>query len=188
ATKEVTTLVASWNKRRYGVDIDPDSLVLSTGVQPGLIAALRTFSPPGSKVLLTTPTYNGFYSDLRFTRTIAEESPLKVVNGRYAFDFEDFERRISHDTNTFILCNPQNPTGNCWSAEALTKIGQICLRRRVVVLADEIHCDFVTKGNKYTPFASLPNKAIVDNSLTFKAASKSFCLAGHELAGVGWRE
>src|SRR4029450_4910408 len=182
ATKDITTLVASWNKRRYGVDIDPDSLALATGVHPALIAALQTFSPPGSKVLLTTPTYNGFYSDLRFTRTIAEESPLKNVNGRFSFDFEDWERRIGHDTNTFILCNPQNPTGNCWSAEDLTKIGEICLRRRVVVLADEIHCDFVTKGNKYTPFASLPNKAIVDNSLTFKAASKSFGLAAHKVA------
>jgi cystathionine beta-lyase len=107
---------------------------------------------------------------------------MKVVNGKYSMDFEDFERRISRDTNSFILCNPQNPTGNCWSAEDLTRIGEICLRRRVVVLADEIHCDFVTKGHKYTPFASLPNKAIVDNSLTFKAASKSFGLAAHKFA------
>jgi cystathionine beta-lyase len=45
------------------------------------------------------------------------------------------------------------------------------------VLADEIHCDYVTKGNKYTPFSSLPNKDIVNNSITFKAASKSFGLA-----------
>jgi cysteine-S-conjugate beta-lyase len=182
ANKDVAAGVVAWNKKRYGVDIDPSTLALATGVHPGLIAALQTFSPPGSRVLLITPTYNGFYSDLRFTRTIAEESPMKLVNGRYSIDFEDFERRIGHDTNTFILCNPQNPTGNCWSAEDLTKLGEICLRRRVVVLADEIHCDFVTKGNKYTPFASLPNKAIVDNSLTFKAASKSFGLAAHKLA------
>ena len=182
ANKDVSAGVVAWNKKRYGVEIDPSTLVLATGVHPGLIAALQTFSPPGSKVLLITPTYNGFYSDLRFTRTIAEESPMKVANGKFSIDFADFERRISNDTNTFILCNPQNPTGNCWSAEDLTKLGEICLRRRVVVLADEIHCDFVTKGNKYTPFASLPNKAIVDNSLTFKAASKSFGLAAHKLA------
>jgi len=62
------------------------------------------------------------------------------------------------------------------------RLGEICLRRRVVVLADEIHCDFVTKGHKYTPFASLPNKAVVDNSITFKAASKSFGLAAHKIA------
>ena len=107
---------------------------------------------------------------------------MKVVNGRFSIDFDDFERRISRDTNTFILCNPQNPTGNCWSPEDLTRIGEICLRTRVVVLADEIHCDFVTKGHKYTPFASLPNKAIVNNSITFKAASKSFGLAAMKCA------
>ena len=44
---------------------------ITTGVHPGIIAALRAFSPPGSKVLLTTPTYNGFYGDLRNTGTIA---------------------------------------------------------------------------------------------------------------------
>src|SRR5436190_4961868 len=174
--------IVSWNKRRYGININPDSLVITTGVHPGLIAALKTFSPPGSKVLLNTPTYNGFYGDLTYTGTIAEENPLKLVNGKYSIDFEDFERRISHNTNRFILCNSQNPTGDCWSAEDLMRLGEICLRRRVVVLADEIHCDWVTKGNKYTPFASLPNKAIVNNSVTFKAASKSFGLAAHKLA------
>jgi len=182
AMKSFTDGIVSWNKRRYGVDINPESLVITTGVHPGLIAALRAFSPPGSKVLLQTPTYNGFYGDLRATNTIAEESPLKLVNGRYAMDFDDLERRISHDTNSLILCNPQNPTGNCWSKEDLLKLGEICLRRRVVVLADEIHCDFVTKGNKYTPFASIGNKEIVNNSLTFKAASKSFGLAAMKCA------
>jgi cystathionine beta-lyase len=62
------------------------------------------------------------------------------------------------------------------------RLGEICLRRRVVVLADEIHCDWVTRGNKYTPFASLPNKAVVNNSITFKAASKSFGLAAMKCA------
>jgi cystathionine beta-lyase len=115
--------------------------------------------------------------------TKPEENVMKVgPDGKYSIDFEDFERRIDHDTNAFILCNPQNPTGNAWSQEDLMRLGEICLRRRVVVLADEIHCDFVTKGNKYTPFASLPNKAVVNNSITFKAASKSFGLAAMKCA------
>ena len=175
--------IVSWNKRRYGVTIDPDTLVIAAGVHPALIAAIQTFSPPGTKVLMQTPVYDGFYSDLRFAKVKAEESPLRLVDGRYSMDFEDLERRISHDTHTLILCNPQNPTGNCWRTEDLMRLGEICLRRRVVVLADEIHCDFVNKGQKYTPFASLPNKAVVDNSITFKAASKSFGLAAHK---IGW--
>ena len=173
--------VAEWNSRRYGLDIDPSTIVFTTGVHPGIIAALHTFSPPGGRVLLMSPTYSGFYSDLTFTRTVAEDSPMVVENGRYTVDFDDFERRAQR-CNTFILCNPQNPTGNCWSAEDMMRLGEICLRHRVVVLADEIHCDFVTEGNTYTPFASLPDKEIVDNSLTFKSASKSFSLAAMKVA------
>jgi cystathionine beta-lyase len=175
--RSFTDTIVAWNKRRYGLEIDPKTVVISSGVHPALISALHTFSPPGSRVLLTTPTYNGFYSDLDWARVTRADSPMKVVDGHYSIDFDDFERRISHDTHTFILCNPQNPTGNCWSQEDLMRIGQICLDHRVVVLADEIHCDFVMKGQKYTPFASLPDKRIVDNSLTFKAASKTFSLA-----------
>ncbi|MDP2053732.1 MAG: aminotransferase class I/II-fold pyridoxal phosphate-dependent enzyme, partial [Acidobacteriota bacterium] len=182
ATPAMTAAVATWNKAHYGIDIDPATIVLSNGVHPALIAALITFSPKGSKVLLQTPTYNGFYSDLTASQTKAEDVPLKFVNGQFAMDFDEFERRISIDTHSFILCNPQNPTGNCWSADDLTRIGEICLKHRVVLLADEIHCDWVSKGQKYTPFASLPNKAIVNNSLTFKAASKSFGLAAHKVA------
>jgi len=175
--------IIAWNKKRYGIDIPPENLVISSGVHPGIIATLKTFAPVGSKVLLTTPTYNGFYGDLRATQTLPEESLMKFVNGRYELDFDDFESRIGPGTYAFILCNPQNPTGNCWSQADLMKIGEICLKRGVLVLADEIHCDFVGKGQKYTPFASLPDKAIVNNSVTYKAASKSFGLAAHK---TGW--
>jgi cysteine-S-conjugate beta-lyase len=183
AQEQMAGAIVAWSKRRYGVDIDPATIELATGVHPALISALQTFSPRGSRVLLQTPAYDGFYTDLKFTGTRAEECPLKVEDGRYAMDFEDFERHISPDTKTFILCNPHNPVGNCWSADDLARIGEICLRRRVVVLADEIHCDLVTRGNAYTPFAGLKNKDIVNNSLTFKAASKSFSLSAHK---VGW--
>src|SRR5262245_21044202 len=173
--------VVGWNKRRYGLEIDPNTLVFSMGVHPAVIAALHSFAPPGSRVLMLSPAYDGFYSDLTFTRTLPEDCPMPVVDGRHTIDFDDFERRAQR-TNVFILCNPHNPAGNCWSAAELTRMGEICLKHRVVVLADEIHCDFVSKGHKYTPFASLPNRDIVDNSLTFKAASKTFSLAAMKSA------
>ena len=174
--------VAEWEHRRYGLEVDPSTIVFTTGVHPGLIAALHTFSPPGTRVVLNTPTYSGFYTDLRFTRTVTDDNPMIVdADGKYSIDFDDFERRVRR-CNTFILCNPQNPTGNCWSPEDLTRMGEICLKHRVVVLADEIHRDFVTKGNTYTPFASLPDSDIVNNSLTFTSASKSFSLAAMKVA------
>ena len=174
--------IMDWNRTRHGLDINPDLMALSDGVHPALIAALKALARSGSKVLLTTSTYNGFYTDLRESHTLAEESPFIVENGVHRFDWDDLESRISQDTDALILCNPQNPTGNCWSPEDLMRLGQLCLERRVVVLADEIHCDFVTRGNKYTPFATLPDQDVVNNSMTFQSASKTFSLAAMKVA------
>jgi cysteine-S-conjugate beta-lyase len=176
-------LIIDWNKRRYGIDIHRDWLLMSTGVHPSILSALRAFSPRGSKVLMMTPIYDGFYNDIAAAGCKPEESPMKLVDGRYAMDFEELERHISEETRTLILCNPHNPTGNCWSAQDMTTLGEICIKRGVVVLVDEIHCDLVTKGNKYTPFSTLANREIVRNSITFKSASKSFSLSAMK---CGW--
>jgi len=174
--------VVAWNKKRYGIDVKPEMVGITTGVHPGLISALRAFAPPASKVLLMTPTYNGFYGDLTYTGLKPNEYLMKYSNGKYSIDFDDFERQITRDTNVMILCNPQNPTGNAWSKADLTRIGEICLKKRVLVLSDEIHCDFMNKGVKYTPFSTLENRDVVNNSITFKAASKSFGLAAMKCA------
>jgi cystathionine beta-lyase len=174
--------IVDWNKRRYGLEIDPKTIVNTPAVHPAIIATLRAFSPPGSKVIMPCPSYSGFYGDIRFVGCTPADVPFMQRDGRGSMDLEGIERAITHDTHTLILCNPQNPTGNVWSKEDLMAIGEICLRRRVVVLADEVHCDFINAGHHYTPFATLPNEAVVRNSITFKSAAKSFNLAGHKIA------
>ena len=47
--------ISAWNRRRYGLEVDPATITLATGVHPALIAGYHAFSPPGSRVLLTTP-------------------------------------------------------------------------------------------------------------------------------------
>jgi cystathionine beta-lyase len=174
--------IVAWNRRRYGLEIDPKTVVHSPAVHPAIIATLRAFSPPGTRVLMPCPSYSGFYSDIRTVGCKPADVPFKLKDGRYSMDLDALERTIAQDTHSLILCNPQNPTGNVWSKDDLMAVGEICLRRRVVVLADEIHCDFVHAGNTYTPFASLPNEAVVRNSITFKSASKSFNLVGTKCA------
>ena len=173
--------IVNWNKRRHGVDVDPDLILHADGVHPALISTLRAFCPQGSKVLVTAPVYSGFYSDIRIVHCRAEESPLRLVNGQYSIDFDDLERRIDNDTHAMLLCNPQNPTGNVWSRDDLTRLGEICTRRRVVVLSDEIHCDFVTTGHTFTPYATLDGD-IVRNSIIYKSVSKSFNLSSMKCA------
>ena len=48
-----------------------------------------------------------------------EDYPDYPHHSQVARYFDDFERRISRETNTFILCNPQNPTGTVHSSAEL---------------------------------------------------------------------
>jgi cystathionine beta-lyase len=104
------------------------------------------------------------------------------VDGRPEIDWDDLEQRMSKpDVKVTILCNPHNPTGRVWSRGELTRYGELALKHKVVVLADEIHCDFIQKGQTYTPFSTL-DPAIVHNSVTFKSGSKAFSLAAMKCA------
>jgi len=170
--------IVNWNGERHDIDIDPESLVIAAGVYPGIIAGLRTLAPPASKVLLLSPVYDGFYYHIRHTHTVANDSPMIYRNGRYEIDWVDLESRMTPDTQTMILCNPQNPTGNVWSEEDLLRIGRLCLENQIIVLSDEIHSDIVRTGHDYVPFARLPDRDVVNNSVTFNAVSKTFNLAG----------
>ena len=99
-------------------------------------------------------------------------------DGRYEIDFEDFERQASDPRTTlFILCSPHNPVGRVWTREELERLGAICARHDVRVIADELHCDILMPGHKHYPFGGL-NAACRDNSITIIAPSKTFNLAG----------
>ncbi len=173
--------IINWNERRYGTVVERSMLLDSPALLPGLLAALRAFNPPGAKVVLQTPGYNGFFSTIR-KGFVIEENPLREVGGVYEMDFDDLDRKLAQDdVHTFVLCNPHNPVGNCWDRATLTELGELCLRHNVIVLADEIHCDFVNDGHEYVPYANLADELAM-NSVTFKSASKSFNLAAFKNA------
>ena len=111
-TEPLREEIIKWTGEHHGVDLGPDEITLSDGVYPGVIAALRAFVPIGGKVLITSPAYSGFYSMARAANVETVDSEMKRVNGRYEFDFEDLEAKMTPDVRALILCNPQNPTGN----------------------------------------------------------------------------
>jgi cystathionine beta-lyase len=139
---------------------------------------MRAFTPPGGKTLIITPAYSGFYTMAREANIGTVDSQMKRIDGRYEVDWADLEAKMTPDVRTLVVCNPQNPTGNVWREDELERMGQLALDHNIVVISDEIHADIVRKGHKYTPFAALKNKEIVNNSLSFCAISKTFNMAG----------
>ena len=62
-------------------------------------------------------------------------------------------------------------------------MGDICLRHGVFVIADEIHCELVMPGYRYTPFASLSDD-FLKHSATCTSPSKAFNIAGLQIANI----
>ena len=56
---------------------------------------------------------------------------MVLTNGRYEFDWADFEAKIQ-DCRMWMFCNPQNPEGRCFTEEELRKAGEICEKYGVV--------------------------------------------------------
>lgn len=176
--------VTSWFSRRHGWDIDREWIIYTSGVVPAVSAVIKALTVPGDKVIVQTPVYNCFFSSIRNNGCEIVSNPLRRTADTYEMDFDALERCAADPrAKVMLLCNPHNPAGRVWSPDELTRLGNICLRNGVTVVADEIHCELVYQGFKYTPFASLSD-AFLHRSVTCVSPSKAFNIAGLQIANI----
>lgn len=170
---------ANWLKKRFGYEISPASLIHSPGVVPSMSILVKMLTETTDKILIQTPVYPPFASAVKDNgRKLVENPLIKDEKGYYTIDFEDLEKKLSLDeVKLFILCNPHNPVGRVWKKEELLKIGELCKKYNVRILADEIWRDLIMPGHKHIPMASL-SKDIEDITITLFSPTKSFNLAG----------
>lgn len=181
-SQELREAVCGWEKKRFGWEISEEAAEFVPGVIPGIICAVRALSHPGDNLVIHTPCYPPFRDLAEHNGRHLLRSRLKEVEGVYQVDFLDLEEKLSNPrTKLLILCNPQNPTGKVFSRRELERIGELCLRHGVKVIADEIHCDLVYKGFCHIPFGSI-SEEFAQNSITFVNASKTFNTAGFRTA------
>lgn len=176
--------VINWFARRHGWQIDKDWIIYTSGVVPALSAVIKALTIPGDRVLVLTPVYNCFISSIRNNGCEVVASPLVYRNETYRVDFDDLERKVTDpEVKLLLLCNPHNPVGRVWTCQELRRIGEMCLRNNVIVIADEIHCELVYPGHTYTPFASVSDD-FLNHSVTCISPSKAFNLAGLQIANI----
>ena len=176
--------VTGWFARRHDWQITREWMLYTSGVVPAISAIIKAATSPGDKVLVQTPVYNCFFSSIRNNGCEIVTSPLVPVDDTYVIDFEDLERKAADPgVKVLLVCNPHNPVGRVWSRGELTRMGEICLRHDVLVISDEIHCELVYPGCRYTPFASV-SEAFLRGSVTCLSPSKAFNMAGLQIANI----
>jgi cystathionine beta-lyase len=188
-----------WFSRRFNWDFDDNWLVKTPGVVYAIATAIRAFTNEGDGILIQQPVYYPFaglvknnnrklvVNSLVRVSDKAESRPADctvVFDNDYQIDFADFEEQIiAEQVRMFILCSPHNPVGRVWTRTELEKLGEICLRHNVLVIADEIHADFVFPGRSHTIFTSLSDE-LANKTILCTAPSKTFNLAGLQAANI----
>lgn len=176
--------VVSWYERRHQWSINRRWMLYTSGVVPAISCSIKALTLPGENVLVQTPVYNCFFSSIRNQGCQIVESPLVRKDDSYVIDWDDFEQKCADEkTTVFLLCNPHNPGGRVWTREELAKMGAVCAKHHVFVISDEIHCELVMPGYKFTPFAAV-NEENLGNSVTLSSPSKSFNTAGLQIANI----
>jgi cystathionine beta-lyase len=176
--------VKQWMRARHGWDIEPQWLVKTEGVLPAVSAAIAVLTKPGDGVLLQYPAYSQFISLIEGGGRRAVKNRLVLQNGRYEVDYDDFEQKIIREkARLFILCSPHNPTGRVWTAEELRRMGDICVKHGVRIVADEIFQDLVYAPHRHQVFAAL-SEEFADAAVTCTAPTKSFNLSGAAVSNI----
>ena len=173
-----------WFLTQHGWTPAAGSLVITPGVVFAICTAIRAFTAPGDNILIQPPVYYPFAASIRQNGRTLVESPLVLKDGHYEIDFADFEQKIiDHKVKLFLLCSPQNPTGRVWSRDELERLGRICLKHHVLIIADEIHHEFVRPGFTHTIFSAIAPE-LAQSTILCTSPSKTFNLAGLQISNI----
>lgn len=182
--KSYFTALNWWFGTQHGYTVEPEMVTLGCGIVYGLATGVKAFTDPGDAILIQQPVYYPFREVIEDNDRIFINNQLHYEHGRYTIDFDDFEAKIvDNNVRAFILCNPHNPVGRVWKKDELTRMADICLKHNVILMSDEIHCDFVFPGYKFTSMMTLGEK-YRQNLVVYTSPSKTFNVAGLQPANI----
>lgn len=177
-------IVAAWFKKRFDFTYEKEWLIKTPGIVFALANAVRALTEKGDSVIIQPPVYYPFFNVIRNNHRNIIENPLVCKDGKFYIDFEDFEKKIiDNKVKLFILCSPHNPVSRVWTKEELQKLGEICLKHNVYIVADEIHCDFVFEGHKHFIFIDAVPE-MKERTIICTAPSKTFNIAGLQISNI----
>ena len=167
-----------WLKNIRKTDISPDWILPMQGTIFSVASAIRLFVKPEEHMVLMTPDYNRYdQAARRLKRGTTIFSPMIEKEGRFHPDFEDLERKFSDPkAKLFVLCNPDNPTGQVLSEEELHQLLSLTRKYRMPILSDEIFADIPLNGKTVPLLTALAKDS--DLVISILSMGKTFSFTG----------
>ena len=161
---------------KYGVNIEPDEIIITTGGSEALLMSFLTIMDPDDEVIIPEPfyaNYNGFAKNVG-----VKVKPIysSIETGFALPDISEFEKAITPKTKAILICNPNNPTGYLYSEEEMETLRQIVLKYDIFLISDEVYREFCYENKVH--HSALNLKGIEDHVILIDSASKRFSACG----------
>lgn len=161
----------NWLIKRHNVEVETDSLIATSGSLISLSLIIENFVEPNGKVCCFNPSYYMF-------KKIVERLGRRYMpfdfsdNGQPFINMEDFSVFLEKNgIECLIFCNPNNPLGYNFDEEFIISLLEVCKKRKILIIADEIHADFCFKQKHHFIFEY---NYLYDNCISILSPSKTF--------------
>ena len=154
----------------YGVEVNPDQILVSSGSSLALYIAIRILAPAGSEVIITDPCYACYENMIRMGGAIPVRIPLRLED-RFELNLETVKASITTRTKAILINSPMNPTGTVFSRKTLAELAEL----EIPVISDEIYADlnYLSKPHSFMEFSK--------NSVALNGFSKFYAMTGWRL-------
>jgi aspartate/methionine/tyrosine aminotransferase len=169
--------IARHYRDAYGVVLDPGRVAVTTGSSGGFVMAFLALFDSGARVAIQNPGYPAYRNIFGALGLEAVDLPVDSSNA-FAVTAEEVEKAdAARKLDGLLLMSPANPTGAMQHAESLREIAEVCARRGIKFISDEIYHGLTYDEPAQTALA-FSDRAMIVNSF-----SKYYCMTGWR---VGW--
>ena len=168
--------IAHWYKKRYEVDIDPDSeAIVTIGSKEGLAHLMLATLDRGDTVLVPNPSY-----PIHIWGAVIAGADIRSVRMGPGVDFfAELERAIRESypkPKMMVLGFPSNPTAQCVELEYFERVVALAKQHNILVVHDLAYADITFDGWKAPSIMQVPGAR--DVAVEFFTMSKSYNMAG----------
>src|SRR5262250_3329777 len=182
--KPLREAVAADIRRRLGVEVSPDLVMIVPGGKVTMFAAILMFGEPGAEILYPDPGFPIYRSMIEYTGAKPVPIPIREANG-FAFSAAETLQLIGPRTRLIILNSPANPTGGVTpKAEVDALVAGLARFPDVAILSDEIYGQMTYDGLPHVSLMSYPE--IRDRVILLDGWSKTYAMTGWRMGFSVW--
>jgi len=186
-TKEFRKAVSDWYKKRFGVELDPETQVMSLiGSKEGIAHMLFALLDPGDISLIPDPSYPVYKMCTLLAQGEPYFMPLTKENG-FMPDLSSIPKETAKKAKVMFINYPNNPTSAVATPEFLTNAVNFCKDNDIVLCSDLAYSEVTFGGYRGQSILEIPGAK--DVAVEFHSLSKTFNMTGWRIGmAVGSKE